>query len=528
MDVVSPLSLLEVSMSEEINANDDCIVIDDDDETPVSRGDFSKMEVEVDPLLVGSSMVSNGSKPNDMPTLWVSTNITNLAGVPHAETVFRRSQYSNVYEVLTETLHCTICNDHIGFDIRIHPSSIEHPILRVLICEHCVCMYKMINFMRNEKGKEINCRWCGKSSSVKGLVLRTCQQCPFSFCEVCIKNNCPEYFDCEPRFPWTCVVCNMRVLWPARATLWALHRLKSILLATPENSLTKMKGDISLCCKYRKNKKKKVVNALQSIGAVENFDLDQLVPPHLLNGSSDLYGTYLPDAIFPNNFESYHISQNPNLVKPRAKPRPKPKPKPRPKSKSSALTLNSPSTSVPNTVSSEINHKTLITTPLKPHWLRQKLIGYINDFDQLKAKLEEIEKSIDFDENDAQTEEKVDSVTTLLSLHRELLNSCRLSLINEWKEKKARLVLEKYDINNTNEVPEIKIETPSSKVMLEEVQRKKVSKSNNRKNSYGKVNFGNIEYENLQYPIKECFVKLKRLEIPLNIKEEKIKKEKNK
>lgn len=98
MDVVSPLSLLEVSMSEEINANDDCIVIDDDDETPVSRGDFSKMEVEVDPLLVGSSMVSNGSKPNDMPTLWVSTNITNLAGVPHAETVFRRSQYSSMYK----------------------------------------------------------------------------------------------------------------------------------------------------------------------------------------------------------------------------------------------------------------------------------------------------------------------------------------------------------------------------------------------------------------------------------------------
>lgn len=90
----------------------------------------------------------------------------------------------DVYEVLTEILHCTICHEHVGCDIRIHPSSTEHPVLRVLICEHCVCMYKTVNFIMNEKGKEINCRWCGKTSSIKGLVIRTCQQCPFSFCEV--------------------------------------------------------------------------------------------------------------------------------------------------------------------------------------------------------------------------------------------------------------------------------------------------------------------------------------------------------
>lgn len=121
MDVVTPLSLLEVTMSETINANGgilfiipdfnaslllliyfivilDCIIIDDDDdETPDSRGNVcnvTRMEVEVDPLFVSSSVFST-DKPNGMPTLWVSTNITNLAGVPHAETVYRRSQYSS-------------------------------------------------------------------------------------------------------------------------------------------------------------------------------------------------------------------------------------------------------------------------------------------------------------------------------------------------------------------------------------------------------------------------------------------------
>ncbi|XP_014291433.1 uncharacterized protein [Halyomorpha halys] len=515
MEVVSPLSLLEVTMGEENNAEDDCIIIDDDD----SQSNVTRMEVEVDPLLVGPTVVYNDTQ-NDMPTLWVTTNITNLAGITNAEAAFRKSQYSNSYEVLTEILHCSICLEHVGCDIRLHPSSIEHPALKVLICEHCVCMYKTVNFIMNDKGKEINCRWCGKPPLSTGPVMRTCQQCPFSFCELCLQNNCPDYFECEPRFPWTCVVCNMRVLWPARATLWALHCLKRILLSDPGSSLARINGDISLCCKYRKKKKKVVVDALQNIGTAENLDLDQLVPMHLLNGAPEFPEVPLPDSIKP-----YRNSQKLNVAKPRAKPRPKSKMKPKPKPKSKPKPKTNAGvcpSSVSAIVSSEENNKTVITPPSdnkKPHWLRQKLVGYINDFDQLKIKLENIEKSLDSEENDAQIEETVGDVTTLLSLHRELLNSCRLSLINEWKERKARLVLEKYN-PNTDEVTETRNATSPPKVIIERVQKPKVSKSNNRKRPNSKASISNIKYVNFEdatyHPIKECYVKLQKLEIPLD------------
>lgn len=513
---INPLALLEVTMgSDPVEEDDDCIILDpppiethiiEDTSDPVLEPEpelvagtgvhFLQSESSVEDPLSLPSAPENTASNRDIPYLWVSTNKNNLASVSNSELEFRKSQYKDLQNVLKGRLHCTICQDHVGCDIRVHPKSIEHPVLKVLVCEKCSTQYKNLQFTLNDKGKETRCRWCGRSPMGGGPTLRRCHQCPFSFCEVCLYHNLPQN---KPTAPvWTCCVCNLKQLWPARAQLWALESLKSRLLSKNVPPA----GDISRCtqqCQKERLSKKKGNQTFQAQKALpKRAGPTKGSKAQRVNGQQSTI--MQAEGSVQEQLQKYPILQmtlTPSL-----------------------LDYNDAPTHLDYYNPPPPDERTI---KMKTIWLKSKLENYERDILNMANKLKKLRENLLEEEYSYVINTKVETVTTLLSLNSNLFKDCSLNLMNDWKEKKSRHTIECMNTNLTPNLfqPPETVTRENSKIVAS--RRMPPGKStrkvngptfrNVRKPPVKSRNKFNMKLINLikQYGIRECFVKLERL-----------------
>lgn len=147
-------------------------------------------------------------------------------------------------------LHCTACNAHLGSAPSNQQNRYIHPLLNVLICKDCFDFYGSGDFDKDEDGSELYCRWCGQG----GKVL-CCAQCPFVFCQKCIRvNQGKKALDAVLHSDdWLCYVCNSKQIMRQRITCRALYDYvkKEFETWQPLNRSDMLEVDKSLCCKSR-------------------------------------------------------------------------------------------------------------------------------------------------------------------------------------------------------------------------------------------------------------------------------------
>lgn len=139
-------------------------------------------------------------------------------GISDEERAIYVATYPNVDDIVREHLHCTACNRHIGAMADGESSVRMHPVLRVTLCRRCMSFYNSGEFIRDDDGSEVYCRWCGQGGEVY-----CCSNCPYVFCRKCIVRNLSESVinDIEATDTWKCFSCEPQIILPLRAQHWA-------------------------------------------------------------------------------------------------------------------------------------------------------------------------------------------------------------------------------------------------------------------------------------------------------------------
>ncbi|XP_039292773.1 transcriptional regulator ATRX isoform X3 [Nilaparvata lugens] len=138
------------------------------------------------------------------------------------EVQYRTSNYSNIEDVLKQSLKCTVCCEDLSGQILRRYSCLRHSILQVLVCKKCKEFYENGYFSNEEDGTAKYCRWCGD-----GGRLLLCDKCDSGFCKACVRRNFSRSFykKVDGTDKWDCFICAPEALYPLRATAWAARQV---------------------------------------------------------------------------------------------------------------------------------------------------------------------------------------------------------------------------------------------------------------------------------------------------------------
>ncbi|KAG9447661.1 hypothetical protein H6P81_013789 [Aristolochia fimbriata] len=95
--------------------------------------------------------------------------------------------------------HCTACSKLLSAcEVK------KHPLLEVIICEHCKCLVEEKLHQKDPDCSECYCGWCGRSND-----LISCKSCKILFCTMCMKRNFGEKHLSEVKASgWNCCCCS--------------------------------------------------------------------------------------------------------------------------------------------------------------------------------------------------------------------------------------------------------------------------------------------------------------------------------
>ncbi|XP_063223962.1 uncharacterized protein LOC134531881 isoform X2 [Bacillus rossius redtenbacheri] len=220
------------------------VIVDDGDEpqdvlgTPTSAATIAAKFSLSSPVNAGGvadeaqpSMLSAEDGKNDKSQS-LSTNNLMATRISDEEKSFYKEMFKDPSAVCKMRLHCTACDRHMGLSTKTVVFS--HRIMRVLLCQRCYLFYDTGEFQQGDDGSDMFCRWCGQ-----GGRLICCSLCSNVFCEKCISRNfgTTQLRRIKKADDWFCFVCNLKSLWPARATCAELKKavaeLKSHSFHTP-------------------------------------------------------------------------------------------------------------------------------------------------------------------------------------------------------------------------------------------------------------------------------------------------------
>ncbi|CAO1440158.1 unnamed protein product [Diamesa hyperborea] len=167
-------------------------------------------------------------------------------------------EYPRVDTVALEKIHCTTCDVHVGTAPISEKTIRTHPVLHVTHCNKCFAFYNSGEFGKGDDGSEFYCRWCGQGGEVF-----CCSDCPFVFCNKCIKSNLTTKYvkEIEDNDDWKCFVCDKSILKKMRAQHWALQNFvekqssKIKKLNGNEEEIDSLLNEDSTRCCPRKKKK---------------------------------------------------------------------------------------------------------------------------------------------------------------------------------------------------------------------------------------------------------------------------------
>ncbi|XP_063223963.1 DNA (cytosine-5)-methyltransferase 3C isoform X3 [Bacillus rossius redtenbacheri] len=207
------------------------VIVDDGDEpqdvlgTPTSAATIAAKFSLSSPVNAGGvadeaqpSMLSAEDGKNDKSQS-LSTNNLMATRISDEEKSFYKEMFKDPSAVCKMRLHCTACDRHMGLSTKTVVFS--HRIMRVLLCQRCYLFYDTGEFQQGDDGSDMFCRWCGQ-----GGRLICCSLCSNVFCEKCISRNfgTTQLRRIKKADDWFCFVCNLKSLWPARATCAELKK----------------------------------------------------------------------------------------------------------------------------------------------------------------------------------------------------------------------------------------------------------------------------------------------------------------
>ncbi|XP_068665822.1 protein CHROMATIN REMODELING 20-like isoform X2 [Aristolochia californica] len=145
------------------------------------------------------------------------------------------------------SFHCTACSKVLRVsEIK------RHPLLEVIICEHCNCMVEERMHQKDPDCTECYCGWCGRSND-----LISCKSCKILFCTTCVGRNFGEKRFSEVKVSgWICCCCSPALLHELiRACDKALEAAGQVSSSSDSDSdLSDFGIDVRISSKKRQNR----------------------------------------------------------------------------------------------------------------------------------------------------------------------------------------------------------------------------------------------------------------------------------